>query len=323
VLKKVVARSIILFLNFIIIFTVVPAVTGQSPSDDPRLFRSGFSVSGEFLRFFDRYGGIETFGYPLTIEFEEGSRRVQYFHRGRMELIPENPPGQRVVLGPLGELLSTSEPPLDEPNPRPDRRFFSETGHIVASAFLHYFEARGGMELLGYPISEMMVENERIVQYFERARLDWHPENPPGLQVLLGTLGELYLDQNNFAPGVGVRDPSTDENYQSDRAPFDVTSLDIIASVSHPFAGQNQLQTLFVFVYDQDGNPLVGAEVEAEIHFPDRSHKIEMTQTNELGLSWGTFNVGQAPVGGTVIIDIKVRYNGVEGEIQTSFVVWL
>jgi len=70
-------------------------------------------------------------------------------------------------------------------------------------------------------------------------------------------------------------------------------------------------------------NDLVGAEVEAEIHFPDRSHKIEMTQTNELGLSWGTFNVGQAPVGGTVIIDIKVRYNGVEGEIQTSFVVWL
>jgi len=319
VLKKAAVWSVTLFLNLIIILAVAPAVTSQSPSSDPRVFPTGFVVSGEFLRFFDRYGDVETFGYPLTAEFEEAGRRVQYFHRGRMELIPENPPEQRVVLGRLGERLLAPEPPLAEPEPRSDRRFFPETGHTVASAFLRYFEARGGADLFGYPTSEMMVENGRIVQYFQCARLEWHPDNPPGLRVRLGRLGEIYLDQ--FPPPPEARDPSASGSRRVVLPK--VSSLDVDVSVRYPFAGQNQPQTLYVFVYDQDDNPLAGAEVRAMIHFPDGDREIVLAETNELGLSWQAFDVRQVPVGETVAIEVVASYGGVEGRTQTSFVVWL
>lgn len=319
-MKKAIAWSVTLFLNLIIIFTVVPITSGQAPSGEERFFpATGFLVRGEFLDFFDRQGGIEIFGYPLTTEFEEAGRLVQYFQRGRMELYPENPPAQRVVMGALGELLMTPELPIAEPNPLPDRRFFPETGHTVASAFLRYLEARGDVGFFGYPITEMMVENRRIVQYFQRARLEWHPDNPPNLRVQLGRLGEIYLDQ--FPPPPEVREPSSGGSRLVD--PPQVSSLEVVASVSHPFTGQNQPQTLYVFVYQQDGNPLMGAAVQAVIHFPEGDRAITLTDTNELGLSWQVFDVGQVPAGETVSIEIVVSFGDVERTTQTSFLVWL
>jgi hypothetical protein len=318
VLNKAVTWRVALFLSWLIVLTVAPLAVGQSPAGEIRVFPTGFVVHGEFLRFFDRHGGIETFGYPLTAEFEEAGRLVQYFHRGRLELFPENLPERRVALAQLGELLMAVEPAITEPELRPDRRFFAETGHTVASAFLRYFEARGGADLFGHPITEMMVENGRIVQYFERARLEWHPSSPPGLQVQLGKLGEIYLDQ--YPPPPEVRDPFSGENRRV--VPPEVSSLDVAASVRYPFARQNQPQTLYVFVYDQDGNRLAEAEVQALIHFPSKDRRMALAETSELGLSWQAFDVGQVPVGETVAIEVVVRYGGVEGRTQTSFLVW-
>jgi hypothetical protein len=317
--KKTLLWSITLFLNLVVILTIMPGVAGQSPAADERPFPTGFVVRGEFLRFFDGHGGIEVFGYPLTIEFEEEGRLVQYFHRGRMELHPENPTAQRVVLGQLGALLMTAESPLAEPQLQPGQRFFPETGHTVVAAFLRYFEARGGADFFGYPITEMMVENGRIVQYFQRARLEWHPDNPPGLRVQLGKLGEIYLDR--FPPPAEVRDPAAGGSRRVVLP--EVTSLDVVASVSYPFAGQNQPQTLYVFVYDQERNPLAGAQIRVVVHFADGDREIVLSETDELGLSWQVFDVGPVPVGETVAIDVVVSYGGVEGRTQTSFLVWL
>ena len=52
--------------------------------------------------------------------------------------------------------------------------------------------------LCGYPMSEefrMILEDGReyTVQYFERARLEWHPEHRPPYDVLLGRLGAALL----------------------------------------------------------------------------------------------------------------------------------
>jgi len=317
-MKKAIAWSVTLFLNLVIIFAVVSGASSQSSSGDERVFPTGFVVRGEFLNFFDQHGGIETFGYPLTVSFKESGVLVQYFQRGRIELHPEDPSQRRVVMGSLGELLTTPEPPAAELAPHPDRRFFPETGHTVAAAFLHYFDERGGVDFFGSPITEMVVENGRIVQYFQRARLEWHPDNPRILRVQLGRLGEIFLDQ--FPPPQEALDPSS----SGSRIVLpEVTSLNVTASVSHPFAGQNQLQMLYVFVYDQTGTQLFGAKVSAVIHFPDGDRQITLTETNESGLSWQSFNVGQVPVGETVSVEVRVSYVGVEGTTQTSFLVWL
>src|SRR3954464_1038646 len=46
--------------------------------------------------------------------------------------------------------------------------FFSETNHHVSdrAGFLNYWRENGGVLIFGYPISEEIVENGRVVQYF-------------------------------------------------------------------------------------------------------------------------------------------------------------
>jgi hypothetical protein len=62
-----------------------------------------------------------------------------------------------------------------------ERVFFAATGHTLGGAFAWYHSRHGGLSLLGYPISEEFYEvqpdgSPLLVQYFERARLSYHPE---------------------------------------------------------------------------------------------------------------------------------------------------
>ena len=70
--------------------------------------------------------------------------------------------------------------------------FFDETGHNVRHGFLKYFNARGGLAAFGLPLTEESVERGRTVQYFERARFEYHPE-------LAGTQYETQLGLLNDA----------------------------------------------------------------------------------------------------------------------------
>ncbi|HEU5099932.1 MAG TPA: L,D-transpeptidase [Roseiflexaceae bacterium] len=66
--------------------------------------------------------------------------------------------------------------------------FFSQTNHHVSgrAGFLNYWRENGGVLIFGYPISEEIVEDGRVVQYFERARFEYHPEN-------IGKEGQIQL----------------------------------------------------------------------------------------------------------------------------------
>lgn len=155
---------------------------------------TGFCVQGRFLAYWQQHGGLAINGYPLTAErqerLEDGKTyTVQYFERVRMEYHPENPPPHDVQLGQLGRRIHPADPPV-----APDRnfyatvRYFPETGHnlyeringggsrpdIYDVGFLAYWEANGGLDRFGYPISELrreQLEDGRVygVQYFERA----------------------------------------------------------------------------------------------------------------------------------------------------------
>ncbi|MDQ3929107.1 MAG: hypothetical protein M3328_08170, partial [Chloroflexota bacterium] len=66
-------------------------------------------------------------------------------------------------------------------------QYFSPTGRSVSGSFLSTFN-RYGLERIGYPVSEERMENGQVVQYFERVRMESHPElafNP----VLFSRLG--------------------------------------------------------------------------------------------------------------------------------------
>lgn len=68
-------------------------------------------------------------------------------------------------------------------------RFFPETGHTVSGRLLEFWQNNGGLPVFGYPLTEQFSENGLQVQYFERQRLELHPELTRPYDVLLGRLG--------------------------------------------------------------------------------------------------------------------------------------
>lgn len=178
---------------------------------------TGHTLSGVFLNYWQSHGGLEVFGFPLTEPFEElnladGKRyTVQYFQRERFEYHPENKgTPYEVLLGLLGTDLLREDcrgyGPLPPPTgpAQPFRTYFAETGHYLSFAFKSYWEKHGGLSLFGYPISEEMVETSPVdskkytVQYFERARLEYHPDAPAGYQVQLALLGTELLKRRTW-----------------------------------------------------------------------------------------------------------------------------
>lgn len=85
-------------------------------------------------------------------------------------------------------------------------RTFSQTGHKVCGRFLDYWNKNGGLAQQGYPISEEFTETSAlngkpyVVQYFERAVFELHPENKAPFDVLLSQLG-TFAGQAKYTQG--------------------------------------------------------------------------------------------------------------------------
>ena len=90
--------------------------------------------------------------------------------------------------------------------PDPKQRgisWFDATGHTLRGSFLDYWNSNGGLPQFGYPITEEFTEPigpggaPIMVQYFERARFEHHPENAgTPHEVLLGALGREFHPQD-------------------------------------------------------------------------------------------------------------------------------
>jgi hypothetical protein len=161
--------------------------------------QTGHSICSQMQGYWQQYGGLIQFGYPITDPLVEVSPTdgktytVQYFERARFELHPENAgTPYQVLLGLVGRQFHAVDGPVA---PRPGTgHYFEQTGHNVSTGFYQYWQQHGGLFVNGYPISEEFPERSSdgktyTVQYFERARFEWHPENQAPYQVLLGFLG--------------------------------------------------------------------------------------------------------------------------------------
>lgn len=75
--------------------------------------------------------------------------------------------------------LPYTEPPKDPPSVslrQPPFILFPETGYSIYTTFRDYWVRFGGLEVFGYPLTEQRLEGGLWVQYFERARFEYHPE---------------------------------------------------------------------------------------------------------------------------------------------------
>lgn len=180
----------------------------------------GDCIDGELLTFWERQGGLAVFGYPLGPAAAQGPISAQPFERARLELHPENRPPYRVLLGRVGaDALAaqgrdwTALPKGDPQAPH----YVVETGHTIAPQFWGYWSSHGldldgrpgvttaeSLALFGLPLSEAAPEvnptdgQTYLTQWYERARFEYHPENRPPYDVLLG----LLVRETGGAPAI-------------------------------------------------------------------------------------------------------------------------
>lgn len=82
-----------------------------------------------------------------------------------------------------------------------DQRCFTETNQCISGRIREYWEQNGGLAVFGFPTTaqgDQVVEGKTFQgQWFERNRLELHPENAKPYDVLLGRLGVSRLEQQN------------------------------------------------------------------------------------------------------------------------------
>jgi len=170
---------------------------------------TGFCIGGPFLDYWAAHGGLAAFGYPLAAAAEEKleDRRVhavQYFERARLEAHPEHAGTPYAIQ--LGRLGRYHREPATPVPPIPDAPWFSETRQAVAAPFRDYWAAHDGLVTLGYPLTDLLPPGPDAgtpVQWFERGRLEWHPENAPPFDVLPSRVGAWLVAarEDRGAPG--------------------------------------------------------------------------------------------------------------------------
>jgi hypothetical protein len=199
--------------------TLTKGVLANKVANGTYYSATNHNLSGIFKTYWEQHGGLSQFGYPWTETFREVNPSdgkvylVQYFERNRFEYHPENAgTPYEVLLGLLGNQLTAQRQAAGEGAFKhfadahyPGGTYFAETGHNLRNSFKTYWEAHGGLSLYGFPISEEFEEvnpddgKTYVVQYFERNRFEYHPENRgTAYEVELGLLGNSLLKQKGW-----------------------------------------------------------------------------------------------------------------------------
>jgi hypothetical protein len=197
-------RSLMLSLLVASALLPLPPALATSPA---RCFpETGQCISGTIRTYWERYGGLRVFGYPISDVFNEQvegtwAGPVQWFERDRLE--DHSAEGLGVLAGRLGAWMLELQDRRWEELSRVDQapagcRYFPQTGHSLCGMFLRTWRQQGGLQRFGYPLTEPMDESlmagstiwTGTVQYFERRRMEQHQElaGTP-YEVLFGLLG--------------------------------------------------------------------------------------------------------------------------------------
>ena len=202
------------------------AQTGIADTPPPYQARyfpeTGQSAVNYFLEFWKNTpNALFVLGYPISAPLIEESftnpgqfYRVQYFGRAVLEEHPElfgQQGNKYYVMGRLmGERLARGrqlEPGFVTVGDPGDGTWDNVTAHTLRSTpapFRDYWLKNGGLEAFGRPLSEQFQETNKAdgktywVQYFERQRMEWHPdESNAQYRILLGLLGNEYREANH------------------------------------------------------------------------------------------------------------------------------
>jgi hypothetical protein len=308
-------------------------------------------ITGRFATYW-RDGGLAVFDLPLTPAdkrpVEGQDHKVQYFERARFEYHPELARPYDVLLGRLGVDLLAALGRDWQTFPRGDpsaAHYFAETGHAIAPQFWAFWSSHGleldgnkqsktiveAIALFGYPISEAQMEQNAdggvfLTQWFERARFEYHPENKPPYDVLLGRLGAEALVQLPTPPLA----PTPAAGLPGIPKPQGNCVANVPAPAEGPQAWMTAPQPSTVGQFDSvcarlilGGKIVKNAEVRAMINFFEHAQSYGPVRTGADGVAEIGFNIGderQSRRHQTVLVNVTITApDGQNYRTQTSF----
>jgi hypothetical protein len=307
---------------------VALAQTPQPPIQTEYISPEGFVVNEVFFTYFMAGGGVARYGQPITNKYLDKNLglTVQYFEKARMEFHPGNPPAFQVQLGLIGQEVGTSQLPIPiEKIPAPNDptcRYYVVTGHTVCHAFLEFYDQNGGLNMFGYPITEFIKEGNRVVQYFQRGRMEWHPERPLGQRVQLANLGILAFNLKGGDPLQGVPPFSGNPNGTPSPTPIPINALRVTANLADQVVPKNTQHSFKVTVRDQLNRPVAGAGVTLEVYYPSGLKTFTLPLTEANGTARFNFNAGSDPEGTLVRVRVIVVYSNLTGITRTDYLIW-
>jgi hypothetical protein len=172
----------------------------------------------------------------------------------------------------------------------------------------------------------MYFEEGRIVQYFQRLKLEWHPEDRMA-PVKVGDLGQIYVNayRERIPPEAlkEVEPRPTDGTFVSKT---EVTGLRAVISLRYSVMSRQQsTQIVSVLVTDENGVSVEGARVNIQFLTPSgerlaTSHAV--LTTNERGFARTEIEVSGGETGTQVIVQADVTYGLLRTTTKNVFLVW-
>ncbi len=278
---------------------------------------TGHYVKGDFLTFYNSSTNATViYGYPITEEFtSKDGVTIQYFQRARFEYRAELPAGQRVQLTSLGQATFVSTGAVNINSPAACRTY-SKNSPAVCFAFLEFFEKYGGTAQFGYPLSGFEYHENVLVQYFEKARLEWQPGKPEGQHVVVSDLGRIYFEKLNEDPGL-LAPVKTDNTTQNQ-----IKSIHVRAFVLKAVTLGTDSQLIYIIVQDQLLQAVADAKCSAVVHWKDGRTDSNTISTNSSGIGLMALSFSNQPYGSLVYIDATCVIKEIKGSTITSFRIW-
>ena len=296
-------------LLFALVLLLAGCMVGRSTNSQETAGSANFIPIGEeFRSFYEANGGQRIFGYPLTDPFlnVSGDRIIQYFQRLRLEYDPARDDIHITALGDWGRPSESAEnqsEALNEP-------------WLAEGAFLTFYEKYNGELLFGRPLTPQIDEAGMRIQYFDNARLEWHPEKPLDYRVQVGLLGEAHYRQVGLFMNPGRSRPLDSAT---------VREAIISAKFSAPIMYSGDNQVVFVQVQTPEGHrPVTGVKIELAISYNGRTELMELAETDGAGYTQGDLVLHNVSPGQNVKVLVTASAPGgpTIGTTSQSFRTW-
>ncbi len=253
---------------------------------------TGHAVRQPILGYFLEKGGPDLFGYPLADAYTTADDiLVQPFQNAQLQLTVEG-----IELAPIGVALQLGEP----------------GNYPVGEAFGSFYEMHGGVAFFGLPLGPAHLENDILVQDFERARL---VRDGVG-NIRLANLGSIY-----FAafppPGQGEQ-----AAFHLHGTPMPPRSIRPSLSIEHPTISEGEYQTVYLIVEDGEGHPIAGVQALATLRYNNGTAEVTLPETDERGFASATFAAPPAAPGSRVMVEVHALVGETFLTAQTTYFQW-